>query len=156
MLCVIQNVIILTSRETDKLLCTSESFVIGKCRILGVSWMLPMTVFNYLLSSSFYNQCINILTFKCNYIFYTLCLTHYKFQYRSNFFEINFIISRIAVINLFVNPYYVIFIFFSCFIALKVKLMLRRPLNQLVAQGIMPRKYYFILLQNICIVAFGG
>jgi hypothetical protein len=29
-------------------------------------------------------------------------------------------------------------LFFS---ALKVKLMLRRPINQLVAQGIMPREY---------------
>jgi hypothetical protein len=32
--------------------------------------------------------------------------------------------------------------FFCLFVsALKVKLMLRRPINQLVAQGIMPREY---------------
>lgn len=30
--------------------------------------------------------------------------------------------------------------------ALKVKLMLRRPYNQLVAQGIMPRKFIFYIL----------
>lgn len=35
------------------------------------------------------------------------------------------------------------------FAALKVKLMMRRPINQLVAQGIMPRECLLLLLTNL-------